>query len=41
MIKDLIFKKPEEEGIDSEHIINFIDEIREMNENVHSFLIAD
>ena len=40
MIKDLNFVTPESEGIPSERIVEFIEYLREVRANVHSFIIA-
>jgi len=40
MIKDLIFEKPEQEGLASEKIHEMLDFFEEWKINVHSFLIA-
>lgn len=40
MIKDLIFKTPEQEGLDSKHIIKFLDQMDRYKVNLHSFLMA-
>lgn len=40
MIKDLIFKKPEEEGLSSKHILEFIKRLEDRKVNLHSFMIV-
>lgn len=40
MIKDLIFKTPEQEGLDSKYIIRFIEQMKRYKVNLHSFLFA-
>lgn len=40
MIKDLVFKSPESQGISSRHILKFIRFIEENKINLHSFLFA-
>ena len=39
MVKDLIFVKPEEEGLSSEKVIRFIRSVRERRINLHSFML--
>ena len=40
MIKDLVFKTPEQVGLDSKHIIKFIEQMKRYKVNMHSFLMA-
>lgn len=39
MIRDLQFKKPEQEGLSSKHILEFIKRLEDRKVNLHSFLI--
>ncbi|MBE7079565.1 MAG: serine hydrolase [Clostridiales bacterium] len=40
MVNDFIFKKPEEEGVDSARILKFIERIKERKTNLHSFMFV-
>lgn len=40
MVKDLIFKKPEEEGLNSKYILKLLDYIKENKINLHSLMIV-
>ena len=40
MVNDLIFVKPEEEGLDSKQVLKFINIIEECKINLHSFMIV-
>ena len=40
MINDLIFCKPEDEGLNSERISKFIERLKERKTNLHSSLIG-
>lgn len=40
MIKDLIFKTPEEVGVESEQVLRFIKKLERRKINLHSFLMA-
>ena len=40
MINDLIFKKPEEEGLYSGQILKFLKQMEERKKNLHSFMIV-
>ena len=40
MVNDLIFCKPEEEGLDSARILKFIERLKERKTNLHSFMMV-
>ena len=40
MVKDLIFKSPEELGVSSECVLEFIERVREWKINLHSFMFV-
>lgn len=40
MVKDLIFKTPESEGLSSKFVLDFIDRMDEYKTNLHSFMIV-
>ena len=40
MVNDFIFKKPEEEGLDSKYVLAFLERMREYKVNLHSFMLV-